>query len=65
MQGESIESVSLEDETHQYVVDNSVDIDADKCVAVAKLPIIEENPEEILVPNGEDCMRVFRTVENS
>ena len=60
--GKSIESVSLLDETHQYVVDNSVEVDTVEWKAAAKLPTIEENPEDVLVPNREDCLRIFETV---
>ena len=60
--GESIEKISLQTELHQVLIDKSVTVDIEKGVSVATLPIIEEHPEKILVPNGAECMKIFSSV---
>ena len=60
--GAQIESVSLEKEYHQGIVDKSVAVDVGKGQSIATLPIVEECPEKVLVPNGQEVKRIFRTV---
>ena len=61
-QGERIDKVSLKEEYEQEVINKSVEVDVGKCVATARLPILEEKPEKILTPNGNDCLQVFKSI---
>ena len=47
--GERYEKISLKDELEQALIEKSVTVDIERKVSVATLPIVEENPEEILL----------------
>ena len=54
--------VSLEAEYQQGIVDKSVTVDVTKGQSIATLPLLEECPEKVLVPNGDDVKKIFKTV---
>ena len=59
-EGENIEAISLQEEYEQHIIDRSVTVDIEKGVSFASLPFIER-PEEILVPNREEALKILQS----
>ena len=57
--GGKIESISLQEEYEQSVIDKSISVDVEKCNSVAGLPFIYD-PEKELKPNRDVAEQVFR-----
>ena len=46
-------------------MDKSVAVDVGKGQSIATLPIVEECPEKVLVPNGQEVKRKFGVTASS
>ena len=56
---EEIQCISIQEEIEQDIIDNSVVVDTEKGVTIAKLPFLE-NPLTKLHPNKEKAMAVYK-----
>ena len=48
----------MQEEYEQHIIDKSITVDIQNGVSIASLPFIER-PENILVPNRDEALRIF------
>ena len=58
-QGEKIEAITLQEEYEHHLIDESVNVNINKCISDTALPITELEPEHILVHNVKESLQIF------
>ncbi len=58
--GKRIDSIGIQDEIEQGIIERSVVVNAKEGYVEASLPFVVENPDSRLVPNEHDALKVYK-----